>query len=186
LNEEILDLFLRRRSIRAYQDRPVEPEKIDLLLRAAMAAPTACNTQPWEFIVTRDPEVLEGIRNALPMARYPTPCAITVCGNLKLCRSTKQMWVQDCSAAMENLLLAATALGLGSLWAGVYGVEPFVRKIVEVLALPEYVLPLGIAYIGYPAQTKEPRTQYNEKRIYREVYDPARKHRARPKDLKHS
>lgn len=119
------------------------------------------------------------------MARYPAPCAITVCGNTHLCRNTKSMWVQDCSAAMENVLLAATAIGLGSVWIGVYGVEPFVKKVAKVLNLPEHVLPLGIAYVGYPDEEKEPRTQYNERRVYYGTYDPTRKHRARPKDLKH-
>ncbi len=182
--EDVLSFFTRRRSIRSYLDKPVEEEKVNVLLQAAMAAPSACNTQPWEIIVTRETVVLTALREALPMARYPAPCAITVCGNTDLCRNTKQMWVQDCSAAMQNILLAATALGLGSLWIGVYGVEPFVRKVAKVMNLPEHVVPLGIAYVGYANETKEPRTQYNEKRIYREQYDPVRKHKARPKNLK--
>ncbi len=163
----------------------MEEEKIQIILEAAMSAPSACNTQPWEIIVTQDQSVLEEIREALPMARYHPPCAITVCANTDLCRNTKQMWVQDCSAAMQNILLAATALGLGSLWIGVYGVEPFVRKVSAVMNLPEHVVPLGIAYIGYANEAKEPRTQYNEKRVYREKYDLTRKHKARPKNLKH-
>ena len=120
------------------------------------------------------------------MARYVVPCAITVCGNTNLCKHTGTLWIQDCSAAMENILLAATALGLGSVWIGVQGVEPFVKKLSKVMKLPEHVQPLGIAYIGYAAETKEPRTQYNEKRIYQETYDSERKHRARPKNLKHT
>ena len=184
MHEDVLSLFTRRRSIRSYLDKPVEEDKIKVLLQAAMAAPSACNTQPWEIIVTQEKQALAEIREALPMARYNAPCAITVCGNTDLCRNTKQMWVQDCSAAMQNILLAATALGLGSLWVGVYGVEPFVRKVADVMNLPDHVVPLGIAYIGYAAEAKEPRTQYNEKRIYRERYDTQRKHKARPKNLK--
>lgn len=185
MDESALELIYRRRSIRAYKKAPVEREKIELLLKAAMAAPSACNSQPWELVVTTEEDVLAEIREALPMARYPAPCAITVCGNTHLCRNTKSMWVQDCSAAMENILLAATAIGLGSVWIGVYGVEPFVKKVAKVLNLPEHVLPLGIAYVGYPDEEKEPRTQYNERRVYYGTYDPTRKHRARPKDLKH-
>jgi nitroreductase len=180
-----LELIFRRRSIRAYKDTPVEPEKIELLLKAAMAAPSACNSQPWEIIVTTEEDILAEIREALPMARYPAPCAITVCGNTHLCRNTKSMWVQDCSAAMENLLLAATALDLGSVWIGVFGVEPFVKKVAKIMNLPDHIVPLGIAYVGEPAEEKAPRTQYDETRVYRGRYDPARKHRARPKDLKH-
>lgn len=183
--DDVLDFFMKRRSIRSYLEKPVEKEKIDILLRVAMSAPSACNTQPWEIIVSHKQETLDEIRKALPMARYNAPCAITVCGNTHLCRNTKQMWVQDCSAAMQNIMLATTALGLGSLWIGVYGTEPLVKKIMNVMNLPEHVIPLGIAYIGYSNEMKEPRTQYNEKRIYLERYDSTRKHKARPKDLKH-
>lgn len=182
--EDVLSFFTRRRSIRSYKTIPVENEKIEFLLKAAMAAPSACNTQPWEIIVVTDNNVLAEIREKLPMARYNAPCAIVVCGNINLCRNTKQMWVQDCSAAMENILLAATAIGLGSLWIGVYGVEPFMKSVSIVMGLPEYVVPLGIAYVGYKNEEKEERTQYNEKRIYWQVYDKERKHRARPKNLK--
>lgn len=183
--DDVLSFFMKRRSIRSYTQKPVEQEKIDILLKAAMSAPSACNTQPWEIIVSYEQETLDEIKNALPMARYNAPCAITICGNTHLCRSTKQMWVQDCSAAMQNIMLAATALGLGSLWIGVYGTEPFVKKIMSIMNLPDHVIPLGIAYIGYSSECKEPRTQYNEKRIYLEKYDNSRKHKARPKDLKH-
>lgn len=184
--DDVLNFFMKRRSIRSYMEKPVEEEKIQIILKAAMSAPSACNTQPWEIIVSHEQETLEEIRNALPMARYKAPCAITVCGNTHLCRNTKQMWVQDCSAAMQNIMLAATALNLGSVWIDVYGTDPFVKKIMNVMNLPEHIIPLGIAYIGYPDECKEPRTQYNEKRIYSEKYDNKRKHRARPKDLKHS
>jgi nitroreductase len=182
--DDVLNFIIKRRSIRSYQDKAVEKEKIEILLKAAMAAPSACNAQPWEIIVSVESDTLMEIREALPMARYNAPCAITICGNMNLCRDTKYMWVQDCSAAMENVLLAATAMGLGSLWVGVYGVDPFVKKITNILNLPEHVIPLGIAYVGYPNEVKEPRTQYNEKRIYYEKYDATRKHRARPKNLK--
>ena len=136
---------MKRRSIRSYQERLVEKEKVEFLIKAAMSAPSACNTQPWEFIIVTENDVLQEIRTQLPMARYNAPCAIVVCGNTHLCRNTKQMWVQDCSAVMQNILLAATAIDLGSIWIGVYGVEPFVKKITKVMGLPEHVIPLGIA-----------------------------------------
>lgn len=182
--EEALSFFTKRRSTRSYKDIPVKKEKIELLLKAAMAAPSACNTQPWEFIVIEEKEMLDKIKEKLPMARYNPPCAIVVCCNTHLCRNTRDMWIQDCSAAMQNILLAATAIDLGSLWVGVYGVEPFVRSVSKVLNLPEHVLPLGIAYIGYKNEEKEPRTQYNEKRVYWKAYDAERKHKARAKNLK--
>ncbi len=182
--DELLQIFTKRRSIRSFKDTPIDNDIIEYLLKAAMSAPSACNTQPWEIIVVTESEILGEIREKLPMARYNAPCAIVVCGNTHLCRNTKQMWVQDCSAAMENILLAATAINLGSLWIGVYGVEPFVKSVSEIMGLPEHVLPLGIAYIGYKNEEKEQRTQYNEKRIYWQVYDRIRKHKARPKNLK--
>lgn len=185
MNHDVLHFFTKRRSIRVYKNSPVEKEKINILLQAAMSAPSACNTQPWEIIVTHEKEILDEIREALPMARYYAPLAITVCGNTHLCRHTKQMWVQDCSAAIQNMLLAATALELGSLWVGVYGTEPLVKKVMKIMNLPEHVIPLGIVYIGYPNESKEPRTHYNAKRIYKEKYDVTRKHKARPKDMKH-
>lgn len=156
--EEELSYFTKRRSIRNFKNIPVESDKIEFLIKAGMDAPSACNTQPWEFIVVNDENILQEIRDKLPMARYRVPCAIVVCGNTNLCRNTKNMWIQDCSAAMQNILLAATSIDLGSLWVGVYGVEPFVKSISKVLGLPEYVLPLGIAYIGYKNELKEERT----------------------------
>jgi nitroreductase len=182
--EEVLNFFTKRRSIRSYKDKPVEKEKIEFLLKAAMSAPSACNNQPWEIVVVTDEDIINKIKEKLPMARYNAPCAIVVCGNTHLCRNTKQSWVQDCSAAMQNILLAATAIDLGSLWVGVYGVEPFVKSISKVMDLPSHVIPLGIAYIGYANEKKEPRTQYNEKRVYYKLYDKTRKHKARPKNLK--
>ena len=182
--DEFLQIFTKRRSIRSFKDTPIESDIIEYLLKAAMSAPSACNTQPWEIIVVTDSEILGEIREKLPMARYNAPCAIVVCGNTHLCRHTKQMWVQDCSAAMQNILLAATAIDLGSLWIGVYGVEPLVKSVSGLMGLPEHVKPLGIAYIGYKNEEKEQRTQYNEKRIYWQVYDSNRKHRTRPKNLK--
>jgi nitroreductase len=185
MTDSALDLFLRRRSIRSYTEQPVARELIEAILQAAMAAPSACNNQPWEFVVITAAETMDEIRANLPMARYNAPCAILVCGNMDLCRNTKAMWVQDCSAALENILLAATALGLGSVWVGVYGVAPFVEKVARIVGLPENVMPLGFAYLGYPAEQREPRTQYDARRIYWDAYDQTRKHRARPKNLKY-
>lgn len=182
--EDVLAFFTRRRSVRTYQDRPVEEEKIELLLRAAMSAPSACNCQPWEFVVVRDSEVLRQLREGLVMGRYNAPCAIAVCGNTQLAKGFDSTWMQDCCAAMENLLLAAAAIGLGSVW--ICAVNPSPEKaIVKTLNLPAHVKPVALAYVGYAAEEKEPRTQYNDKRVYRDVYDAERKHRARPKNMKY-
>lgn len=184
MHEDVVGFFTRRRSVRAYQDRPVEEEKIEAILKAAMSAPSACNCQPWEFVVVTESEVLSQLQGKLLAGRYNAPCAIAVCGNRKLARGFETTWMHDCCAAMENILLAATALGLGSVW--ICGVDPSPKKIItKVLTLPDYVEPVAIAYIGYGAEDKEPRTQYNEERVYQNRYDKTRKHRTRPKNLKY-
>lgn len=183
---EILEHIFNRRSIRSYIDKEVEEEKIQQLLKAAMAAPTACNNQPWEFIVVNDREILGRLKERLVFGRYNAPLAIVVCGNMKIAKGgLENYWVQDCSAAMENILLTATGLGLGSIWIGVYPLPSVIKPVSEALNIPDHVTPLGIAYIGYTNIKPEPRTQYNEKRIYWQQYDPTRKHRARPKNLKY-
>jgi Nitroreductase len=182
--EDVLDLFIRRRSIRSYCDKPVEKEKIDTILKAAFAAPSTCNNQPWEMIVVTEKAIMDEIRAAFKCANYNAPCAIIVCANTHLCRNIKGMYIFDCSAAMENILLCATALELGSLWVGVYGESP-IKSLAGIVGLPEHVVPCGIAYIGYPNEVKEARKQFdNDKRVYDQVYDTARKHKARPKNKK--
>ena len=182
---ELMDCIFQRRSIRKYKDKQVDKEILEILIKAGMAAPTACNNQPWEFIAVREKETMDKLRNGMVMGRYNAPAAIVVCGNMKLAMGGfKNHWDQDCSAALENILLAATAIGLGSVWIGVYPMQSYIESVRKVLNIPEYVVPLGIAYIGYADEEKQSRTQYNEKRIYWEKYDSTRKHRARPKDYR--
>lgn len=161
-----------RRSIRLYEEKPVEKEKIELLLMAAMAAPTAMNSKPWEFVVVTEPEILEKIRSALMFGKFNAPVAIAVCGNTsrrKLPMASK-FWVQDCSAATQNILLAAVGLGLGTVWCGVHPVHVFTKRISEILALPAHVKPLNVIYLGYPAEEKPPRTQFDQSRVHWEIY----------------
>ena len=106
---EALETIFRPRSIRRFTSEPVKHEMLIILLKAAMAAPTACNSQPWEFIVVTEPEVLAHIREKFIFARYNAPAAIVVCGNIGIANNSagRDHWVQDCSAATENILLAA-------------------------------------------------------------------------------
>lgn len=182
----MLECIHRRRSIRQYQDRPVDRETMTELLKAAMAAPSACNEQPWEFVAVNEPDTMDRLRSKLYAGKYNAPAAIAVCGNMELAmpNAGSEYWVQDCSAAIQNILLAAIALGLGSVWIGVYPLPSVVKPVSEALSLPQHVIPLGVVYVGYPAEQKEPRNQYNEKAVYWEQYDSGRKHRARPKNLK--
>ncbi len=185
---DIMDIIFSRRSVRSYQDRPLESELIHKLLEAAMAAPTACNSQPWEFVVVSEPEGMDALRQRLQFARYNAPCAIAVCGNTEIANSSaaKHYWAQDCAAAMENILIAAAGLGLGAVWIGVYPMPSVIKPVREVLNLPEAVVPLGIAFVGHPAEgaIPHPRTQYNDYRVHWQIYEP-RKPKAKIKNAKY-
>lgn len=176
-------IIFKRRSVRKYNEKPVDKEILKYLVEAGMAAPTACNNQPWEFIVIT--ENMDSLRENLYFGKYNATAAIVVCGNMKLAKGgLKKYWVQDCSAAMENILLAATDKGLGSVWIGLHPQPSAMKPISDYLNLPDYVTPLGIAFLGYSDEEKEARTQYNEKRVYWESYDQNRKHRSREKNMK--
>ena len=119
---ELQEVLQRRRSIRKYTQEPVSKEDIDLLMHAAMSGPSACNKTPWEFYVITDEAVLEKLRNASRYSKIYAPLAIVVCGSLSraLPSQLAPYWIQDCSAATENILLAATDLGLGTVWCGIH------------------------------------------------------------------
>ncbi|WP_055668688.1 nitroreductase family protein [Desnuesiella massiliensis] len=182
---DTIETIYKRRSIRNYLDKPVEKDKIITLLKAATAAPTAANCQPWEFIVIDEGEKLSELKDKFIFARYNVPVAIVVCGNMKLAFKGpgQEMWVQDCSAAIENILIASTSMGLGSVWIGVYPIESNIRPVKKILNIPEHVTPLGIVYVGYPAEEKEARTRLNEKRIYWQEYESSRKHKTKDKPV---
>lgn len=168
----VLDNLFRRRSIRKYTDQPVELEKLELLVKAAMAAPSAMNCKPWEFVVVTDPQKLTQFRKRLIFGNRNAPAAIVVCGNpsLSLNPAARLFWIQDCSLAGENILIAASGLGLGTVWIGVHPVSNFVRVVRHVVGIPRHVTPLGLIYIGYPAEEKPARTQYDEKRVHLDSY----------------
>jgi len=164
---DILEHILSRRSIRKYTDQAVARKEILRLLEAGMAAPSASNRQPWEFIVVTDGELLAKLRKGLVFGRYQAPVAIVVCGNMRRAWAgpARGFWIQDCSAAAENILLAATGLGLGAVWIGVHPIKPLARVVSRVLSFPKHIVPLGVIYVGHPAETKEPRTQYDQAKV---------------------
>jgi nitroreductase len=183
---EIIDTILSRRSIRQFTPEPVDREALILLLKAAMSAPTACNSQPWEFIVITEPEMLDQIREKFLFARYNAPAAIVVCGNVGIANNSaaRDHWVQDCSAATENILIAAAGMGLGAVWIGVYPYPSKIKPLAEALGIPDHVTPLSMILIGHPAEIKEPRTQYDEHRVYWQCYEP-RKRKLKIKNAKY-
>lgn len=182
---ETLEAIYNRRSCRNYTDEPVTEEEIEILLRAAFSAPTAVNGQPWEFIVINENEILDKIRDKLKFAGYKAPLAIVVCGNSKigLKGQDKDLWICDCSAAIENMLLAATDIGLGTVWIGIFPIESNMNTLRKILDIPEHVKPLGMVYVGHATYPSEGRCRYNEKAIYWQKYDPNRKHRKKDKPV---
>jgi nitroreductase len=183
---EIFQTIFRRRSIRKYTDRPVDDETLTLLLQAAMAAPTATNSQPWEFIVITEAETLYQLRGRMLFARYNAPAAIVVCGNPSIANSSsgQRYWEQDCCAAAENILIAATGLGLGSVWIGVHPLPGVIKTVREILEIPEQVIPLAMIYVGHPAEEKPARTQYDVHRVHWQKYEP-RKRKLKIKNAKY-
>ena len=165
---ELQDVLQSRRSIRKYTEEPVSKEDIDLLMHAAMSGPSACNKMPWEFYVVTDEAVLEKLRNASRYSKIYAPLAIVVCGSLSraLPSQLAPYWIQDCSAATENILLAATDLGLGTVWCGIHPQKRAEERVREALGLTEKQIPLNIIYVGHPDQVQEPRDQYKESYIH--------------------
>lgn len=162
------DLFARR-SIRKYTGEAVEPEKIELLLKAAMAAPSAGNRRPWHFVVVDDKEILSVLAEGHPYAKMlnQAPLCIVPCGEVDLGKQGRTgYWIQDLSAATENILLAAVGLGLGAVWCGVFPGEERVEVAQRILGLPEYIIPLAYVAVGHPAEQKPPRTQYDASRVH--------------------
>jgi nitroreductase len=166
--------ILTRTSIRAYENRPVEDGTIEQLLRAAMAAPSACNKQPWNFLVIRDKNTLKRISELfhnIPMAEH-APLAIIVCGDMSrtMPEEGQAYWIQDTSAATENILLAAHDMGLGAVWCGIYPIMERVAALKALLGLPEQIIPLNVIPIGYPAETKTPKDKWNPGNVHYEKW----------------
>jgi nitroreductase/flavin reductase (DIM6/NTAB) family NADH-FMN oxidoreductase RutF len=173
MEEIVLDNILARTSIRSYQDRPVEQDKIEKLLRAGMAAPSAVDKRPWHFVVVTDKEVLNGLAEANPNAGMAAhaPLAIVVCGDKsKALTRVPDYWVQDVSAATENILLAAHGMGLGAVWTGTYPVADRVEKVAKVINLPEHIVPFCTIVIGYPERPQAPKDKWNEDNISYNTY----------------
>lgn len=167
--QAVLDNIVTRTSIRDYEARPVEKEKIEKMLRAAMAAPTAMNKQPWHFVVVDQRNVLDALAGANPYAKMlkKAPLAIVVCGNTdKMIEGGgRDFWIQDASAATENLLLAAHAMGLGAVWTGAYPSEERCISISKVLSLSDNLIPLNMIVVGYPAEQPQPKQKFKEENM---------------------
>lgn len=159
-----------RKSVRNYTGRQVSKEQLGMLVKAGMAAPTGRNVQPWQFIAVNDKAVLEKLTEALPYAKMlaSAGAAIVVCGDLEIARAgnTEQLWVQDCSAATQNILLAAESMGLGAVWTAAHPYEDRIKAVVEALQLPEHVVPLNVIPVGYPTGVDKPKDKWKPERLH--------------------
>lgn len=161
-------IFIRK-SVRSFTQERVNDEILIELVRAGMAAPSARNLQPWAFIIVTERRVLDQLAGRLPYAKmlFEAPAAIIVCGDLsKAGDSLEGYWVQDCSAATENILLAAEALGLGAVWTGVHPRPDRVSVVKEILGIPNHATPLNVIPIGYPKGEHHPKDKFKETNIH--------------------
>ena len=162
-----MENILGRRSIRKYVNKPVPEEVVRQLLDAGMHAPTARNIQPWHFVVVDERDMLDNLSIAHPYAKMlqEATLAILVCGDRNL-QEMDGYIIQDCSAATQNIMLAAHALGLGSVWLGMYPREERMKKVGELLNIPSNILPVALISIGYPDESKPLPDRYKSDRIH--------------------
>jgi nitroreductase len=168
-SDAVFENIFNRKSVRSFTSEPVSEEHVEAMLKAAMAAPTAVNYQPWRFVVVTDRAQLDAMAEMLPYAKMlkQAPLAIVVCGETTWFEGRENpYWQQDCSAATENLLLAAEALGLGAVWTGVYPNMQLAEPLSEFLGLPETVQPLCAIPIGHHDGTAKPRDKWKPENVH--------------------
>ena len=164
---DVLEALFTRRSIRKFTDQPVSDEDLTLVLKAAMCAPSAHNKQPWHFVVVRDKAQRAGIAERHPYAKMAAeaPVVIVVCANPAEAKAP-EYWQQDCAAALENILIAARGLNLGTVWCGMYPFEDRVEPIRELLKVPAQINMLGLVVMGHPAQPFAEADRFNQDKIH--------------------
>jgi nitroreductase len=164
----MLELIKKRRSIRKYTTEDVSDEQVRMMLEAAMAAPSANNSRPWHFVVVRDAGRRQALAKTSPWSHMCAGAAVVfaVLGDPR----ASDHWVEDASAATQNLLLEAAALDLGGVWIAAYLHEDRESHVRQTLGIPDELRVLCLVAVGHPAEKKEPRTQYDERRVHREVW----------------
>lgn len=164
----MLDIIKKRRSIRAYTDQEVTDEQVRCIMEAAMAAPSANNRRPWEFVVVRERGLRKDVACTHPWSYMAEDASVVfvVCGNERASRH----WIEDTSAATQNMLLAVTALGLGAVWVGVYPDSARETYVRQLLGIPDHLRVLCLVPVGYPAESKLSRTQYDERKVHYNKY----------------
>lgn len=169
----LLENFFKRRSVRVFNDKPISDDVLKSILESAMAAPSAANKQPWEFVVIQDIETRKRVSEVLPYGKFLTqaPLGIVVCGKEKEAyNSNSQYMIMDCSAAIENILLSATQFDIGSCWVAIYPEKDRVFGVRDVCKIPVDVTPIGLVVLGYSDQKPGPRTQYKQTKVHIEKW----------------
>lgn len=164
---DALTVIHQRKSVRKYLDKPVSREHLEILLKAGMAAPTAADKRPWVFVVVTDKEKLAALAEELPYTKMAkdAAAAIVVCGDTRKALNS-EIWVQDCSAASQNILLAAEATGLGAVWSGIYPEYFKINHVRRVLNIPMEVIPLNVIPIGWPTGEEQPKDKWDPSNIH--------------------
>ena len=167
-SKAVLENIAERKSVRKYLNKSVEEDKIDAMVKAGMAAPSGMDRRPWEFVVVTDREALDSMAAKLPYAKMLTnaPLAIVVCGDT----TRSSYWYLDCSAATQNVLLAAEALGLGAVWSAAYPYEDRIDVVRQNTGLPENIVPLCVIPIGYPDGPQKAKDKFDLQRVHRNKY----------------
>ena len=169
--QAVLDNIFNRKSVRSYTEQAVTPDQVETLLKAAMAAPSARNLQPWRFVVVTDQAAKEKLAVGFNKMIAKAPVAIVICGQtVKDDGSPNLNWTADCAAATENLLLAAEALGLGAVWTACYHYDDRMNPAIETLGLPGDVKPYCIVPVGYPAGDDQPKDKWKPANIHYEKW----------------
>jgi nitroreductase len=172
MHEDVLKI-LARRSVRTFTAAPVSDATVRTLLKAAMAAPSARAKDPWHFIVVRNPSLLARIADLLPNGRSiaKAPVGIVVCGDSNQAnRKDISYLLQDCSAAIENLLLAASMMGLGACWLGVHPNRMRIDGLRQLFQVPPMIIPVAAIAIGHPRETLAARTRFAEAKVHKEIW----------------
>lgn len=164
---DVLEAIFTRRSIRRFTGEPIKEEDLRTILKAGFQAPSAHNYEPREYVVVRDKEVLDRIAEFHKYAKMlpKAGCGIIVCGD-KEKQPEIGFLVEDCSASIQNMLLAAHGLGLGAVWCGLYSVEKLIKSMADVLELPDNLIPIGMVVVGVKAEDKEPIDRFDENKVH--------------------
>lgn len=167
--EAVIENIMSRASVRTFTDRKIAKDTLESIVKAGMAAPTAMDKRPWAFVVITDRPLLDSLNAVHPYANLKTAtAAIVVCGNMDktIEGEGREYWVQDCSAATENILLAAHAYGIGAVWCGVYPTKERVDAVKAVLGMPENIVPLNVVTMGFPAEEVEPKDKWDPQNVH--------------------